>query len=209
MLEGWSPGTAAPLLDVKSIKPYVGLLSLIVLQPEELSSVKKNLNFIFPPISTIKNGRFVPAASNRSASGPGVSRIFDASALKVNTPDRNGHVLLSRELPTFNQLRYWRIPVNMGAILVALRERVGKRTYASQQITCTQNIFRVLGLQRSYDLISIPSLAVPQGGPLGDDEKQEHGDSSEFGTDGPVLSGDRGQSLGERKHRQGSISDDP
>ena len=29
------------MLDVKSIKPYVGLLSLIVLQPEELSSVKK------------------------------------------------------------------------------------------------------------------------------------------------------------------------
>ena len=134
---------------------------------------------------------------------------FSAPLLsKVNTPDRNGHVPLLRELPTFNQLRYWRIPVNMGAILVALRKRVGERTHASQEITCTLNIFRVLGLQRSYDLISIPSLAVPQGGPLGDNKKQEHGDSSESGTDGPVLGGDRGQSLGKRKLRQGSISDD-
>jgi hypothetical protein len=196
------------LPDTKPIEPYVGLLSLIVLQPDALSLVKKISTSNFPPISAIKNGRFVPAASNRSASAPGVARIFDASALKVNTPDRNGHVPLLTELPTFNQLRYWRIPVNMGAILVALRERVGERTYASEEITCTQNIFRVLGLQRSYDLISIPALADPQGGPLGDNEEQEYGDNSESGTDVPVSSGDRGQSLGKRKHRQGSISDD-
>jgi hypothetical protein len=45
---------------------------------------------------------------------------------------------------------------------VALEDRVGRMTYASEEITCTQNIFSILALQRSYGTVSIPISAIPE-----------------------------------------------
>jgi hypothetical protein len=50
----------------------------------------------------------------------------------------------------------------MEAILVALEERVGRQTHASEEITLTQNIFHILRLQKSYGPISIPALMHPE-----------------------------------------------
>ena len=130
-----------------------------------------------PRLSILREGRFVPARANKSPAAPDAARIFDAIALTQDTPGHLGVIPLSPELSTFNQHRYWRLPVKMEAILVALVEQVGRRTYASEEIRLTQTIFYILRLQKLYGPISIPPLMQP-------------GSSAQGGGEGPSRAPD-------------------
>jgi len=123
----------------------------VVLHPDRLVG-KIICTQDLPRLSILREGRFVPAHANKSPNAPDAARIFDATALTQDTPGHLGVIPLSPELPTFNQRRYWRLPVKMEAILVALVERVGRRTYASEEITLTQHIFYILRLQKFYSI---------------------------------------------------------
>jgi hypothetical protein len=103
----------------------------------------------------------------------------------------------------FDQRRYWRIPVKMGAILVALQERIGRKTYASEEITCTQNIFHILRLQKCYRSISIsiPGLTELGSGGGSDDVGGSSGppEGGDGAGDDAGPSGGGGRGLGKRK----------
>lgn len=199
------------LPDTKPIEPYLGLFSLVVLNPSRLVGMDLCAQYL-PPLSTLKGGRFVRAPERKSALARNVARIFDSVALADEPPDlvgqQGGPIPLSPEQPTFEQVRYWRIPVKMEAVLVALQDRIGRTKYATQEITCTQNIFRILGLQRSYRSISV---SIPILKDLWGDD-QIGSDISSLSTRPPQplseyeeeagLSGDE-QSLGKRKRQQG------
>ncbi|KAH9986856.1 hypothetical protein BJV77DRAFT_1027728 [Russula vinacea] len=152
LLGDWTPGTTIDALpDTKPIEPYLGLFSLVILNPSRL-------------VGMTLGGRFTRAGKSvaKSAAAGNLACIFDSLALADNAPERLGTIPLSPEQPTFQHVRYWRIPVKMEAIFVALEDRVGRMTYASEEITCTQNIFCILALQRSYGTVSIPISAIPE-----------------------------------------------
>jgi len=160
------------LPNTTSIEPYLGLFSIVILHPDCLVG-KIICTQDLPCLSILREGRFVPAHANKSPAAPDAARIFDATAL---TQDTLGHlqvgvIALSLELSTFNQCRYWWLLVNMEAILVALVEWVGRRTYSSEEITLTQTIFYILQLQKLYGPILIPAFMQPGSGAQGGDER--------------------------------------
>lgn len=164
MLGDWTPGTTIDALpDTKPIEPYLGLFSLVILNPSRLVGMTLYTRHR-PPVSVLRGGRFTRAGKSvaKSAAAGNLACIFDSLALADNAPERLGTIPLSPEQPTFQHVRYWRIPVKMEAIFVALEDRVGRMTYASEEITCTQNIFCILALQRSYGTVSIPISAIPE-----------------------------------------------
>lgn len=182
LLGDWSPGaTIDALPDTKPIEPYLGLFALVILNPSQLIGMELFTRHQ-PPVSILKGGRFI---RRKSGAAGNLACIFDSLALTNNAPERRGTIPLSPEQPTFQHVRYWRIPVKMEAILVTLEERIGRKSYASEEITCTQNIFCILALQRSYGTISIPLSAIPEPGP------PEHGSKAGPSGDGPQLSGKR------------------
>jgi len=171
LLEDWTPGNPIALPNIESLCPYVGLYSLVFLHLDQLTGLTIQTPYL-PSLSMLRQGQFIHAPSNKSATAMDVTRIFDSLAVTSGTQRRSGSIPLSPELSTFNQRRYWRIPATMGAILVALQERVGRKTYASKEITYTQNIFHVLRLKKCYRSISIsiPGLTLPDSGGLDDVE---------------------------------------
>jgi hypothetical protein len=182
LLGDWTPGTTIDALpDIKPIEPYLGLFSLVFLNPSQLVGMTLYTRHR-PFVSILRGGHFVRAGKSvaKSAAAGNLACIFDSLALADNAPERLGKIPLSPEQPTFQHVRYWKIPVKMEAIFVALENRVGRMSYASEEITCTQNIFCILALQRSYGTVSIPISAIPElrsgdtggAGPSGDGSRR-------------------------------------
>jgi hypothetical protein len=70
-----------------------------------------------------------------------VARIYDVLAVAQNNPPISlGTIPLSPEDPVFQERRYWRLPVNIGAVLAALLSCIGIDDYESDEITCAQDI---------------------------------------------------------------------
>jgi hypothetical protein len=62
--------------------------------------------------------------------------------------------------------RYWRLPVNIGAVLAALLSRIGLDDYESDEITCGQDIRILLRKQRSRPGLALGGALI--GGDHGD-----------------------------------------
>ena len=154
LLTSRTPGV---LPDTTAIEPYVGLFSMVVLNPTRLEGMTIGTPH-FPPVSVIRDGQFVRADANTSLNAQGVARIFDSLSLTANSPRHPGDIPLLPEQGGFRQQRYWRIPVNMSAVLVTLQEQVGRTIYASEEVTFTQNIYNILRLQQCYGSIPIRAL---------------------------------------------------
>jgi hypothetical protein len=211
LLTDWTPGL---LPDTESIEPFIGLLSIVILHPNSLNGMSIETPHL-PPVSVIRDRRFVPAPANKSPNAPGVARIFDSLSLTADSPRRAGEIPLSPEHAEFKQRGYWRIPVNMVAVMVTLQGRVGRDAYESEEVTYTQNIFNVIRLQQCHGSIRIQALTYPQDddeggsegpgdgeGPLGGGDDMGPSGSGAGPTrsgDGPEPSGEGGQSLGKRK----------
>jgi hypothetical protein len=186
---------------MKRLKPYVGLFQLVTLEPDRLA--KKTITTPHrPPLSILQDGRFICSPNNEFASSLGVARIFDSLALGVDAPVDHMEVPLSPRQSGFNQVRYWRIPVKIEAILVAFHERIRRTTFASEEIAHTRSIFGILQLQKRHGLISIPALTEPRSWSPDDVEGPDDGN-------GAGSSGDGDQGLGKRKLVQSGSSREP
>jgi hypothetical protein len=115
-----SRGLDVDLPDPRSILPYIGLFSVLVLKPKLVQGcVIRTLHQ--PPPSIISDNQFVPAPGNTPFNSRNIARIFDVQALEVTDPPLDEALIpLSDDHPDFEQRRYWRLPLKTEAVLAAL-----------------------------------------------------------------------------------------
>jgi hypothetical protein len=162
-------GNDVDLPNPTSILPYLGLFTIVLLKPSEVVGCVINTSHL-PTLSVIRNNRFERAPIGTSPADPKAARIFDSLALAGTTPPMSlGYIPLSPQHPEFSERRYWRLPLQIEAVLSGLMDRVGKLPYECEEINLVQNITDVLSLRRRgvripRDIIREPSHDVGPGG---------------------------------------------
>ena len=106
-------GTLVGLPNPAAIIPYIGLFTLVTLDPTTAAG-----NYIMTPylpgLSIILNNKFEEAPANTSATAKNVARIFDSLDIEEGPPLNLDIVPLAPGVATFEESRYWRIPVSQG-----------------------------------------------------------------------------------------------
>jgi hypothetical protein len=103
--------------DPSLILPYIGLYTIVRLNPDELGRIKIPVAS-FPSLSILSNGQWVSAPPETAPTAPNTARIFDA---RINDPPESlGVIPLYEGHPQDSQTRYWRLPkATLGGILSA------------------------------------------------------------------------------------------
>ena len=116
-------GIEVELPDPMAILPYIGLFSLVVLKPSDLT-VRELLTTHLLGLSILHNSHSIPTP-NTSPTAPNVARIFDVLTVINAKPLKQwGHIPLSPRDPKFEQQRYWQLPARIGVILAMLVKQV-------------------------------------------------------------------------------------
>jgi hypothetical protein len=140
-----SPEAPLGIPDPKSIQPYLGLFTLVTLNPADLARISIPTMYL-PPLFKVRGHRFIHAPSNVSATANNVARIFDPLTIDENTPTSHGLIPLSPQNAEFSQKRYWRLPVLPMAILAALFERLQLDSSGCDDIKIAKDIRSILDL---------------------------------------------------------------
>lgn len=115
---------ALPNLRI-TLLPYLGLFPLVILRPDDLLGLRISTQHL-PELSILHNHQFEAAPNETSPVGGNVAWIFDVLAVSANSPPMSrGVVPVPPEDLEFEQQRYWRLLVNIGAVLAVLLSRVG------------------------------------------------------------------------------------
>jgi hypothetical protein len=153
-------GDTVTLPDLMSILPYLGLVAVVILRPDDTVGCAISTQHL-PPLSILQNNHFVPAPEGASPAAQNVARIFDVIAVATALPQKSpGIIPLSSEDPEFQQQRYWRLSVKTEAVLATLFRRIGNvMHYSSAEIDCAQKIFSVLCLQsHGLEVVVYPEI---------------------------------------------------
>jgi hypothetical protein len=90
------------LRNIRDIIPYLGLYTLVPLDPENLTGLKIPTDDM-PNLSILHNRRFIPAPPNTPPDSPNAARIFDVMQFSAVYPNPSGQVRsripLSPEFP--------------------------------------------------------------------------------------------------------------
>jgi hypothetical protein len=98
-------GLATNIPDSEQIIPFVGLYSLVILRPSQVT----NLCHVTPhlPGLSLRNGRhFTKAPGNTLPNAPSVARIFGVFAMGQDVEEIYGRIPLSPSLPDFAERRF-------------------------------------------------------------------------------------------------------
>jgi hypothetical protein len=134
------------LPDAQAIFPYLGLFTLVPLDP---GMIRDPIPTLFePPLSIIRGKNFVKAHSNASPTNKNVARIFAPLALVDDSPRNLGAIPISPDDQTFNEKRYWRLPVPSAHIFAALIGRLQDITSDCLDIRLAEVIHSLLKLQQ-------------------------------------------------------------
>ena len=140
-----SQGEKVGLPNVKAIFPYLGLFTLVTLDPDVIGDPIPTL--FEPPLSIIRGETFAKAHSNASPTDKNVARIFAPLDLVDDSPRNPGVIPISPDDQTFNEKRYWRLPVPSAHIFAALIGRLQDTTSKSLDIKLADIIHSLLKLQ--------------------------------------------------------------
>jgi hypothetical protein len=80
-----SHGAQVELPSAKAIFPYIGLFTMITINPTAVAGFDIQTPHL-PSLSIIRGTKFVKASSNASATAEKVARIFEPLVLDNNTP---------------------------------------------------------------------------------------------------------------------------
>lgn len=163
------------LPDAKAIFPYLGLFTLVTLNPTRVIGDSIPTLFV-PPLSIIRGKKFVNASSKTSPSSKNVARIFDPLALFDNSPFNPGAIPISPNDQASKGMCYWRIPVPPAYIFAALIEQLKYDSSECKDIRLAKTIHYTLGLQslNEYSLDENDGNGGPSGsggGPKGGDTR--------------------------------------
>ena len=150
------------LPDAKAIFPYLGLFTLVTLNPKRVIGERISTQFL-PPLSIIHGKKIVKARSNTLPTSKNVARIFEPLALVNDSPFTPGAIPISPDGQAFEEKRYWRIPIPPAPIFAALIERLNYDSSECQDIKLVQTIHHILGLQ-SLDEYENDGNGGPGGG---------------------------------------------
>ena len=209
-------GNGVGLPDPQSILPYLGLFSLVTLNPEAVQACRIPI-LHQPPLSILTNMQFVTAPTGTAPDSPNVARIFDVLALvNTNPPINESSIPLSSTDHDFQPRRYWRLPVKPEAVLAALIQRLPFARYAgdSKEIIFSLHIRDILSLQSRAQTVIIPTIMPLQDSGVGSREPSDgdgpSGDGGGAGGDhGGQHDGDSGPSEGAKKRHRNGNSGEP
>jgi hypothetical protein len=174
------------LPDAKPIFPYLGLFTLVTLNPTPIIG-NMIITLFLPPLSVIRGKKFVKARSNTSltSTSKNVARIFDSLALDDNSPLNAGVIPISPADKAFEDKRYWKIPVHSAAVFAALINRLQYDSSGCKDIRLAGTIYHTLGLQSIDEYLSDENSG--NGGPNGGGGPNDGNDDNEGG--GPSKGG--------------------
>ena len=141
-----SQGTQVDLPDINTISPYLGLFTLVTINPAKVDGCSIFTPHL-PTLSIIRGNRFIKAPSSTSPAAKKAARIFQPLLLDDNAPKSLGMIPLSSQDETFTERRYWRLPVPAAAIFAALIERLTYDSSKCDDIVLARNIRDILSLQ--------------------------------------------------------------
>jgi hypothetical protein len=179
-----SSGTSVALPDPKPILPYLGLFTLVTINPNKTAGCKIPTMY-WPKLSIIQGTQFVEAPSTVSATAAKAARIFESLALDDNIPGNLGTIPLSPDDQAFEEKRYWRRPISAAAICVALIERLPYDSSECVDIILANNIRDFLNLQSH---IAYPQDDDARGSDLSDDGGLRGGGGPSHGGGGGISS---------------------
>jgi hypothetical protein len=156
-----SRGEKVELPDAKAIFTYLGLFTLVTLTPGVIGDPIPTL--FEPPLSIIRGKGFAKARSNASPTGKNVARIFAPLSLVDDSPQNPGAIPISPNDQTFNEKRYWRLPVPSAYIFAALIGRLQDTTSESLDIKLADAIHSLLKWQHLAE--DLPDESDGNGGP--------------------------------------------
>ena len=152
-----------------------------------------------PGLSIIRNNKFEEAPANTSATAKNVARIFDSLDIEKGSPLNLDIVPLAPGVATFEESRYWRIPVFAGTIFAALMARLLYDLSECEDIALARRIVAHLELKSSGG--SGPTSGGPSGGRGGG-----RGDGPSSGRGGGWGSREGGRRRSKRKNASGEGS---
>ena len=115
-------GSPVGLPNPTAIIPYIGLFTLVTLDPTTTARNIMNTPYL-PGLSIIHNNKFKEAPANTSATAKNVTHIFDSLGIQEDTFNF-GRVPLAPGIAAFGEKHYWQIPVFIGAIFAVLMSRL-------------------------------------------------------------------------------------
>jgi hypothetical protein len=161
-------GHNVALPDPRSIFPYLGLFTIVILRPEDV--VRHHLlTPHYPTLSILQYNHFESASNGTSPVDQNVARIFDVLAIAADPhPISFGIIPFSDDSPEYTQQRYWRLPVKVEVVLAALANQVGMGVYEAEELCRIQYIIGNLMQRRSTaDVTRVSGSGGPSGGGSG------------------------------------------
>jgi hypothetical protein len=199
-------GTSVALPNPAAIIPYIGLFTLVTLDPTTTARNIMTTPYL-PGLSIIRNNKFEEAPANTSATAKNVARIFDSLDIEEDTPLNLGIIPLAPGVAAFEEKRYWRFPVFAGAIFAALMARLLNDSSECEDIVLAKRIVAYLTLKRVGG--SGPSGSGGPSGGRGDGPNSGRGDGPSSGRGGGGGSSEGGRRQSKRKNASGEGSPSP
>jgi hypothetical protein len=208
-------GLPVDLPDPSLIIPFLGLYSLVILSPGQVTG----LQLVTPRLPKIfkRDGRhFIPAPDDTLPNAPDVARIFDVLGRNDDSEYVYGRIPLSPSFPDFPERRFWRLPARLGVVLAMLMERVPLAESKCSEVELARGILSAVELKRlGFDVSSLHSGGGPtaggssDGGPSGGSDPQADGSraTGAGGSSGDRSTGDSGDSRVRKRSRVESNSD--
>ncbi|TDL28844.1 hypothetical protein BD410DRAFT_781398 [Rickenella mellea] len=166
----------------KCLIPYLGLYSLITLQPD---LVQKGffITPMLPALSIVQGTQFVPAPLGTDPNSPHVARIFDSIAAQsvATLPLSPSVIPLTDHFADFPQRRLWRIPLRLDAVLTEFVDRIDP--WGDYVPRSEQNCAALIKLHISWHKQilkmqeAVPTRAVGSGPPIGFADREGGGSS--------------------------------
>jgi len=149
-----SQGKTVSLPDPKPILPYLGLYTVVTLNPEREESAQLPTPHM-PHLSILRRGRFIRASARTSATAENVARVFDPLAVDHCTPQNCDTIPLSPKHPQFKEQRYWRLPIPAPAVFAALVARLQYDLSGCKDIELATFIRDTLSLGRIGGIVAL------------------------------------------------------
>ena len=196
-------GISVDLLNPAAIMPYIGLFTLVTLDPT-VAARNIMITPLQPGLSVLRNIKFRRAPANTSATAENVARIFDSLDIKEDAPLNFGMVPLVPGVAAFEEKRYWRFPVLAGTIFAALMARLPYDLSECEDIELARRIVAHITLKSSGG--SGPSGSGGPSGGGGGGGGGGRGNGPSRGGSGGSREGGRRQSKRKNASSEGSPS---
>jgi hypothetical protein len=143
-------GHQVDLPDPSSVLPYIGLYTVVPLNPKVLYGFERFTPHL-PGLSVVFGRHFVPAPPGTQPNAPDVARIFDIMSFTATStwPSKTfGRIPFSPFHLEFEEQYYWRLPMKSEVVLSGLMASVLDLDPHRMEIELTQVIYSLLTLSK-------------------------------------------------------------